>query len=340
MLLNCMAFGLQEDLHIIRRVPPAHAKSEGTESPKQRPAHMPTGLRRLSQKLKPRIGPTDAPSTPTEHAAASSAQEAPARNTGGLESIRRGFTCLSGRPAAARDEPQGHLSSPAQESAHVLHSECPADSQGSAQQGPEVPTKRHHAQPEAFDSAASLAAGTAASSSLHEHSVAAQHRAKSGSEEPFSASDAGLTASSDGQGAARSSDSAAGNRGTLSGSKGSRRRAHGKEPMHPMLAAILRLAEDAAGAHGEAALQKLAAICSICQAGLAGDRPSSRHIAGRMNCFGHMTHVNHADVHTIYPAVLTAEVPKPASVISCPNRARAAASTRHTPCWMRVQELP
>ena len=301
---------------------------------------MPTVLRRLSQKLKPRTGPTDAPNTPTEHAAASSAQEAPARNAGGLESIRRGLTCLSGRPAAARDEPQDHLSSSAQESAHVLHSERPAERQASAQQGPEVATRRHHAQPEAFDSAASLAAGTAASSSLHEHSVATQHRAKSGSEEPFSASDAGPSASSEGQGAARSSASAAGNRGYLSGGEGCRRRAHGKEPMHPMLAAILRLAEDAAGAHNEAALQKLAAIRSICQAGLAGGPPSSCHIAGHMNCFGHMTHVNHADIHTIHPAVSTAEFPKPASVICCPNRGRAAASTRHTPCWMRVQELP
>ena len=274
-------FWAQEDLHIIRRVPPAHAKSEGTESPKQRaaaPAHMPTGLKRLSQKLNLRTGPTDAPSTPTEHAAASSAQEAPARKAGGLESIRWGLTRLSGRPAAARGEMQGHLSSSAQESAHVLHSERPADRQGSAQQGPEVASRRHHAQPEAFDSAASLAAGTAASISLHEHSVAAQHGAKYGSEEPLFPSDAGPSASSDGQGAARSSASAAGNKGNLSGSKGSRRRAHGKEPMHPMLAAIQRLAEDAAGAHGEAALQKLAAIRSICQAGLAGDAPSSCHI--------------------------------------------------------------
>ena len=160
----------------------------------------------------------------------------------------------------------------------MLHSERPADRLGSAQQGPEVAPRRHHAQPEAFDSAASLAAGTAASISLHEHSVAAQQGAKSGSEELLFASDAGPSASSDGQGAARSSASAAGNKGNLSGSKGSRRRAYGKEPMHPMLAAIQRLAEDAAGAHGEAALQKLAAIRSICQAGLAGDAPSSCHM--------------------------------------------------------------
>ena len=130
-----------------------------------------------------------------------------------------------------------------------------------------------------------------------------------------------------------------------------------------MLAAIQRLAEDAAGAHGEAALQKLAAIRSICQAGLAGDAPSELphvitcnhslhaiqsadqvrccHIAGRMYCFGHITQVNHVDIHSIHPPVSTAEVPKPASVILRPSRARAAASRiAHPMVDAGTKELP
>ncbi len=231
------------------------------------PAHV-SGLKRPSQELKRKSSSSQSGCNPVEHAAPSAAlkSEPPGRKAKGPGAISRGLTCLSSKAARkhASDERQ---QASCLESSQAEHSPKHAEIEVSALRG-----HANHAgscsQPEASAFAASAC----------KFGADPQSSDRSSTERP--AIDAGIhaaSATSSREPAASSPSLEARDRSTKregggggnSGSERARRRAQ-EAGMHPILVAIQRLADESEQGDGLAALQRLAAIRSICQAGLAG----------------------------------------------------------------------
>jgi len=231
------------------------------------PAHV-SGVKRLSQEFEPKSSSSQSGCNPVKYAAPSAAlkSEPPGRKAKGLNAIRRGLTCLSSKPARkhASDERQ---QTSCLESSQSEHSAKHAEIEVSAQRG-----HANHAgscsQPEASAFAASACKPGAEPQSIDRSST------------ERSAINAGIHAAS----ATLSRDPIASspsleNRdcstkreagsGWNSGSERARRRAQ-EAGVHPMLVAIQCLADESEQGDGHAALPRLAAIRSVCQAGLAG----------------------------------------------------------------------
>ena len=247
---------LQEDLHIIRRAPTALSRDR-PESPEKAPppAHMP-GLRRLSQIFQPRSSSLEPPSTPAEDAASSaspaSGQRAPVEKSNSMRAFRRGLQRLSGKPAAQHAEPQlqrdsAHDSSQAADSpGHIREAHSvQQNSQQSASLSPSTP-------PQDPPSAVAYRSSTGHASTS---------AAASSSRRPVSSINS-IEQQNDSVG------SGSEHIGNSSTEKVEREADRAR--MHPMLAAIQHLADEVERGDRQAAVQKLAAIRSICQAGLSG----------------------------------------------------------------------
>ena len=200
------------------------------------------------------------PSSPVEQAASSclpdSVQEAPARKAGSMHAIRRRLKRLSGQPVAKHAEHQQQRDS-TQDSCNAALSPDHSRKGGSVQQN----TSGQPAQLRNSASPVEVSPSKADSRCTGSRpGYASQVAPVSSPREPAT----GTFSTEEHTRSRRSEEKPVGDRRP----ERVRRGAGGQ--MHPMLAAIQHLADDIERGGGQAALQKLAAIRSICQAGLSG----------------------------------------------------------------------
>ena len=217
--------------------------------------------------FQPRSSPSEPVSSPLEHTASPvlppSVQDDSVQKGGSMQALRRRLTRLSGRPATKHAEHQLQCNS-VQGSSHAVSSTEHSMREGTMQQdspghpgqlGLSAPLAEHHT-------------GRVKNESTERDT---EHAAQSASASP-------------------SREAAAGNISLMKRSRcmvsqekpsGSTERVRGGAegaPMHPMLAAIQHLADEIERrGDKQAALQRLAAIRSICRAGLAGAPCHHRH---------------------------------------------------------------
>ena len=266
---------LQDDLHIIgQSPPPPHSNvpyQTAEESFRVKP-HL-SGVQRLSHVLKSKLGQQLRLSSPGLQAyMAALPREAllPKKPTGPAE-LHNKLSRLSGRPHARHPEPQS-------DHAQTGGSSSTARSVGDLDRGHLAgtgflgtpactPTRTHHCTALACPAAGSSGQpeGTSGRCSADREAISSQAAPSGSSSRP----------SPDGQHESRP--------GKQRSREASRGKAADMGQVHPLLAAVSRLAEEAAGHSSrnegcEVAWQKLAAIRSICQAGLAGVLHFSHHI--------------------------------------------------------------
>ena len=207
--------------------------------------------------FQPRSSSLEPPSTPAEDAASSappaSKQMAPVEKSS-MQAFRRGLQRLSGKPAAQHAEPQ-----PQRDSRHVTSRA--ADSAGHDRQERSV-QQAFSQQPEQLSPSASLQDPP----SPVVHSSSTGHASTSAStslpREELVTGTNSIEKQKDSMGS--------GSERTGNSSKERVSREADRGRMHPMLAAIQHLADEVKRGDRQAAVQKLAAIRSICLAGLSG----------------------------------------------------------------------
>lgn len=260
-------------MRIIRQSPsPVHADVPylAAEGARRDKPHL-SGVQRLSHVLKGKLGQQLQPSSPGQQAcAAVSPREAlQPKRSAGLAEWRKKLARLSGRPHAKHAEPQS-------EHARTGGSSSTAQSAWGIDQG---------------HLAGSLAAPMCAPSGAHDCLTLACPTAGP-SRQPENKSrrcsaDREATSSQAAPSGFSGGPSPDGERESGPGEQNSRGVCRGKAAdtrhVHPLLAAVSRLAEEAPGHSSKdegcgAAWQKLAAIRSICQAGLAGALRCLHHI--------------------------------------------------------------
>ena len=258
---------LQDDLHIVRQSPlPLHMNEPyqtAEESYRVKP-HL-SGIQRLSHVLKGKLGQQLQPSSPGQQACtAALPREAllPKKPTG-LAELRNKLSCLSGRQQAKHAGTQS-------EHARTGGSSSRAHSPGEVDQGHLAGTGSLAAPvctPSGAHDCMALACPTAGPSGQPEDNsrcCSADREATSSQAAPsgFSGRPSPDVKHESGP-------------GEWSSREASRGTAADMGRVHPLLAAVSRLAEEAAGhlsgdeGH-KVAWQKLAAIRSICQVGIAG----------------------------------------------------------------------
>ena len=266
---------LQDDLHIVRQSPsPLHSNvpyQTAKESYRVKP-HL-SGIQRLSHVLKGKLGQQLQPSSPGQQActAALPREALLLKKRTGLAELRKKLARLSGRPQAKHAEPRSeHAQTGGSSStAHSAGKIDPCHLAGTGSLTALVCTRSGAHDCTALACPIAGPSGQPEGSSQRcraDREAASSQAAPSGS----SARPSPNVKHESGPGKWRKREA-------------SRGKAADMGRGHPLLAAVCRLAEEAAGHSSrdegcELAWQELAAIRSICQAGLAGALRSLHHI--------------------------------------------------------------
>ncbi len=211
--------------------------------------------------FQPRSSSLDPPSTPAEDTASSaspaSGQRAPVESSSSMRAFRRGLQRLSGKPAAQHAEPQLQRDSTHDSRSAADSPDCDRQKDDVQHNMPQQPVQLSHSTPSPVPRRAVDYRSTDRSSTGHDSVSAA---ASSPTQPDISINSIEQQSNDMGSGSER-----------IGGSSTERvRREADRGHMHPMLAAIQHLAEEVERGDKQAAVQKLAAIRSICQAGLSG----------------------------------------------------------------------